>query len=69
MLIHPDGVLPVLTFLRDHHNAQYTELMELTAIDVPKRVYRFEVSSNFNINKSTAQMYMYMNNHVHSAPQ
>ena len=43
LMIHPDGVIPVLTFLRDHQNAQFRLLMELTAVDMPKRVYRFEV--------------------------
>ena len=43
VLIHPDGLIPVLTFLRDHQNAQYTQLVDITAVDVPKRVYRFEV--------------------------
>ena len=44
LLIHPDGVIPVLTLLRDHHNAQFRQLMDITAIDVPTRPYRFEVS-------------------------
>lgn len=44
VLIHPDGVLPVLTFLRDHQNAQFRQLIELTAIDVPKKSYRFEIT-------------------------
>ena len=43
LLIHPEGILPVLTFLRDHTNAQFRQLMDITAIDVPKRHYRFEV--------------------------
>lgn len=43
LLICPEGVVPVLTFLRDHQNAQFRSLMELTAVDVPKKVYRFEV--------------------------
>ena len=46
MLIHPDGLIPVLTFLRDHQNAQHTQLMDITAVDMPKRVYRFEVWYN-----------------------
>lgn len=46
LLIHPEGVIPVLTFLRDHQNAQFRQLVELTAIDVPKRVYRFELVYN-----------------------
>ena len=45
-MISPEGVIPVLTFLRDHQNAQYRQLTDLTAIDVPKRVYRFEVIYN-----------------------
>lgn len=44
LLIHPEGILPVLTFLRDHTNAQFRQLMDITAIDVPKRHYRFEVT-------------------------
>ena len=44
LLISPEGVIPVLTFLRDHQNAQFRSLMELTAVDVPKKVYRFEVT-------------------------
>lgn len=43
LLIHPDGIIPVLTFLRDHTNAQFKSLADLTAVDVPSRQYRFEV--------------------------
>lgn len=46
VLIHSDGVIPVLTFLRDHQNALYTQLADITAVDVPKRVYRFELVYN-----------------------
>lgn len=44
LLISPEGVIPVLCFLRDHTNAQYISLMDVTAVDVPKREFRFEVS-------------------------
>jgi NADH dehydrogenase (ubiquinone) Fe-S protein 3 len=44
ILIAPQGVVPVLTFLKDHHNAQFTNITDLTAMDVPSRKYRFEVS-------------------------
>uniref|UniRef100_A0A7J7VJE5 NADH dehydrogenase [ubiquinone] iron-sulfur protein 3, mitochondrial n=1 Tax=Myotis myotis TaxID=51298 RepID=A0A7J7VJE5_MYOMY len=40
--IHPDGVVPVLTFLRDHTNAQFKSLADLTAVDIPTRQNRFE---------------------------
>jgi len=43
ILISPDGVIPVLTFLRDHTNSQFKQLMEQTVVDVPSRPYRFEI--------------------------
>lgn len=44
LLVSPDGVIPVLTFLRDHTNSQFKSMADLTAVDVPARPYRFEVS-------------------------
>lgn len=41
--IHPDGILPTILFLRDHHNAQFLNVTDITAIDVPSRPYRFEL--------------------------
>ncbi|KII70285.1 NADH dehydrogenase [ubiquinone] iron-sulfur protein 3, mitochondrial [Thelohanellus kitauei] len=46
LMITPAGVLPVMCFLRDHINAQFLSLMDVTAVDVPKRQYRFEVIYN-----------------------
>ncbi|XP_038263682.1 NADH dehydrogenase [ubiquinone] iron-sulfur protein 3, mitochondrial isoform X1 [Dermochelys coriacea] len=46
IFIHPDGIVPILTFLRDHTNAQFKSLVDLTAIDVPTRQYRFEIVYN-----------------------
>lgn len=46
LLIAPDGVLPVMQFLKDHHNAQFASLADITALDVPSRQYRFEVVYN-----------------------
>ncbi|THK33174.1 NADH dehydrogenase [ubiquinone] iron-sulfur protein 3, mitochondrial [Diachasma alloeum] len=43
ILIAPEGIRPTLTFLRDHHNAQFTQLVDVTAVDVPGRAYRFEL--------------------------
>jgi len=45
IMIHPDGVIPMLTFLKDHTNAQFTNISDICALDVPSRQYRFEVSS------------------------
>jgi len=46
LLIHPDGVVPVLSFLKDHTNAQFTNLADLCAVDMPSRQYRFEIVYN-----------------------
>jgi len=53
VLIAPEGVIPVLSFLKEHHNAQFTNLVDIAGVDVPSRKYRFEVvysllSINFN---------------------
>ena len=45
ILIAPEGVLPVITFLKDHHNAQFASLADIAGLDMPTREYRFEVSS------------------------
>ena len=44
VLIAPEGVVPVLQFLKDHHNAQFAVVSDITAMDVPSRHYRFEAS-------------------------
>uniref|UniRef100_A0A087XY48 NADH dehydrogenase [ubiquinone] iron-sulfur protein 3, mitochondrial n=1 Tax=Poecilia formosa TaxID=48698 RepID=A0A087XY48_POEFO len=46
VMIHPDGVVPVLTFLKDHTNAQFRNMIDLTAVDVPSRQNRFEIVYN-----------------------
>jgi NADH dehydrogenase (ubiquinone) Fe-S protein 3 len=46
IMIHPDGVIPVLAFLKDHTNAQFTNVADICALDVPTRQYRFEVVYN-----------------------
>jgi len=43
LLIHPDGIEPVLSFLKEHHNAQFENITDITAIDVPTRQCRFEL--------------------------
>lgn len=43
ILIALEGVIPTLTFLRDHTNAQFKLLMDVTAVDWPSKPYRFEV--------------------------
>lgn len=41
--IHPNGVIPVLTFLRDHSNCQFRNMTEMTAVDLPKLPNRFQI--------------------------
>jgi len=44
ILIAPEGIIPTCAFLKDHHNTQFVNLSDITALDVPSRQYRFEVS-------------------------
>ncbi|XP_030386226.1 NADH dehydrogenase [ubiquinone] iron-sulfur protein 3, mitochondrial [Scaptodrosophila lebanonensis] len=46
VLIAPEGVVPVLQFLKDHHQAQFTNLVDIAGMDVPCRENRFEVIYN-----------------------
>lgn len=46
VLVVPEGVVPVLQFLKDHHNAQFASLADIAGVDVPNRQYRFEVVYN-----------------------
>jgi NADH dehydrogenase (ubiquinone) Fe-S protein 3 len=41
--IPPEGVIPVITFLRDHTNAQYKQVVDVCGVDYPTKPYRFEV--------------------------
>jgi len=46
VLIHPDGIVPVLSFLKDHHQCQFASLADIGGMDIPTRPYRFEVIYN-----------------------
>jgi len=46
LLIAPEGIVPVLQFLKDHHNCQFTNLADIAGMDVPNRTYRFEIIYN-----------------------
>lgn len=50
ILIAPTGIVPVLLFLKNHHNAQFASFIDVTAVDVPSRQYRFEVTISRNRN-------------------
>lgn len=44
--VYPEYLIPFLFFLRDHMNAQYKVLVDITAVDFPSRSLRFEVVYN-----------------------
>lgn len=46
VLIAPEGVIPVLQFLKDNHNCQFANLIDIAGMDVPSRQYRFEIIYN-----------------------
>jgi NADH dehydrogenase (ubiquinone) Fe-S protein 3 len=46
VLIAPEGVLPVLQFLKDNHQAQFENLVDIAGMDIPSRQNRFEVIYN-----------------------
>ncbi|KAH9507651.1 NADH dehydrogenase Fe-S protein subunit 3 ndufs3 [Bulinus truncatus] len=43
IMIHPDGVIPVLTFLKDHTNAQFMNIVDIAGVDKPTLQNRFEI--------------------------
>jgi len=54
--ISPPGVVPVLTFLRDHSNAQFKSLIDIAGVDYPTRSKRFEVVYNLLSVKHNARI-------------
>jgi len=46
LLIAPEGIVPVLSFLHGHHQCQFTNLADIGGMDVPARPYRFELIYN-----------------------
>lgn len=43
LYIPPSGVVPVLTFLRDHSQCQFKSVVDISGVDFPEREKRFEV--------------------------
>jgi len=46
LMIAPQGVIPVMTFLRDHHNGQFLSLADIAGVDIPSKQNRFEIVYN-----------------------
>ncbi|XP_005110827.1 NADH dehydrogenase [ubiquinone] iron-sulfur protein 3, mitochondrial [Aplysia californica] len=43
VMIHPDGAIPVLSFLKDHTNAQFVNIVDIAGVDKPTLENRFEI--------------------------
>lgn len=43
VMVAPQGIVPVIAFLKDHHATQFTNLVNISGVDVPSRKNRFEV--------------------------
>lgn len=46
LCIAPGGIVPVLTFLKCHHQTQFTSIIDIAGVDVPARDKRFEIVYN-----------------------
>jgi NADH dehydrogenase (ubiquinone) Fe-S protein 3 len=44
--VSPENLIPLLSFLRDHTQTQFKQLMDVTAVDQPSHRYRFDVVYN-----------------------
>jgi NADH dehydrogenase (ubiquinone) Fe-S protein 3 len=43
VMISPEGILPVIAFLKDNHLSQFVNLTDIAGVDFPTRQYRFEI--------------------------
>ncbi|KAK1922425.1 hypothetical protein DB88DRAFT_495026 [Papiliotrema laurentii] len=43
LYVPPSAIVETLTFLRDHSQCQYKQVMDITAVDFPTKAKRFEV--------------------------
>lgn len=43
ILVHPEGIVPTTTFLKDHTLTQFKNITDIAGVDVPTRRFRFEV--------------------------
>lgn len=46
VMVAPEGIVPVIAFLKDNQAGQFTNLTDLAGVDVPTRQYRFEIVYN-----------------------
>jgi len=46
IMVHPEGILPIMSFLKDHTPGQFLNIVDIAAMDVPTRQCRFELIYN-----------------------
>lgn len=56
LFVPPSGVVPVLTFLRDHHACAFKSVMDIAGVDYPERAKRFEVVYNLLSHRHNARI-------------
>jgi len=56
LLVAPSAIPVVMEFLRDHTNAQFRSLMDITGVDYPTRSNRFEVVYNLLSTRHNARI-------------
>jgi len=64
VLVAPEGIIPTLQFLKDHHQCQFTNLSDLGGMDVPARPYRFEVLALLELGQFRLMKILVYNNNV-----
>jgi len=46
LMVAPQGIKPVMRFLKENNFCLYNNLSDITAVDVPTRIHRFEIVYN-----------------------
>jgi len=46
LLTAPEHIIPLMTFLKDHTQAQFQQMVDVCGVDYPTKPYRFEVVYN-----------------------
>lgn len=69
LYIPPQAVIPVFTFLRDHTQCQYRQVVDITAVDFPTKPSRFEVCAVFLIPPCAdpSQVVYHLLSHAHQS--
>lgn len=56
LCIAPQGIVPVLSFLKHHHQTQFTNIVDIAGVDIPARPNRFEIVYNLLSIKQNARI-------------